>query len=987
MNRFLLFFLLSLSSLSVHAQQYNLSIFGVQDGLGQSQVFDLIQDERGYIWMATGGGGVSRFDGVHLKSLKKKDGLADNYITSLLELPNGRLFFGGESASCIYNGLEFREIASLQDTEVINAITLNDAVLLHTSKGLLYLEGEQTRIVPGFENVPVYGICSDLKGGFWVLKQDQVVHKMDGEEKTIPLSRKISPALVNALRVDPSGQLWVCTYGQGVFFLDGDEFKAHSLQPAAQVVFDCLFHPDGSTWFCTLNEGVIVSEKGNSRSINSRTGLPSDAAMCLLLDDWKNIWIGSSGGGVARYSGQDFVHVDTRNGLPGKQVYAVNSWRDQMVMGVANRGLVTMNPKTRALSIDSTLDGNKVKCLFEDSKQRLWVGTEGMGIQILAADTSFFIQQSDGLGSNWVRDVVESEEGHFYIATAGGGITKLVESSTQANRFQSRNFNTAVGLSENRVNNLCFDQNGRLWYATLGKGIGAILDDASVVNFDQNIESTGEDVRSVVVDQSNFLWIGSATKGLSRMNLNADTLHLENISEKAQLSSNNAYFLQFDQDQHLWIGSENGVDQVILDEKREILNIESFGADEGYMGIEACTNASFLDESGMLWFGTVDGLSAHQPSERSLVEVPPYLRISNVDLFYESLIETPQRIFVKDWGAVKDTLVFTYEQNHLGFDFEAIHQQFPDDLRYQWYLEGYEEIWSPKSKRTSASYSNLAPGEYIFHLRSCVKNSQCTEIKPIVVRILSPFWQKSWFQWSSAAALVLVLSLFFWNRLNAVKRKAKEKSARIRLERDIIDLEQKALRLQMNPHFIFNTLNSIQGLIARKDEKTARLYLSKFSRLMRQVLENSREDLISLQEEMNALKNFLELEQFTNDGVFDYEFDLQLDAENTGVPPLLIQPFVENAIIHGVLPQGKGKIIIRAREDEHGISIEVVDDGVGRAARSNQQKTHRSTGLDVTKERLALLENRSDHNSAQITFYDQNPGTRVLILLPLIQDW
>lgn len=369
------------------------------------------------------------------------------------------------------------------------------------------------------------------------------------------------------------------------------------------------------------------------------------------------------------------------------------------------------------------------------------------------------------------------------------------------------------------------------------------------------------------------------------------------------------------------------------------------------------------------------------------MEVPPYLRISNVDLFYESLIDTPQRIFVKDWGAVKDTLVFTYEQNHVGFDFEAIHQQFPDDLRYQWYLEGYEETWSPKRKKTSATYSNLAPGEYLFHLRSCVKDSQCTEIKPIVVRILSPFWQKSWFQWSSASALLLVLGLLFWNRLNAVKKKAREKSERLRLERDLIDLEQKALRLQMNPHFIFNTLNSIQGLIARKDEKTARLYLSKFSRLMRQVLENSREDLISLQEEMNALKHFLELEQFTNDGVFDYTFDLQLDAENTGIPPLLIQPFVENAIIHGVLPQGKGKIIVRAWKDQHGVSIEVVDDGVGRAARSGQQKTHRSTGLDVTKERLALLENRSDHNSAQITFYDENPGTRVLILLPHIQDW
>ena len=985
------FFLLSLLSLglaiSSPAQQYNLSVFGVQDGLGQSQVYDLIQDQRGYIWMATGGGGVSYFDGKKLRSLKKKDGLSDNYITTLLALPNGKIFFGGERSSCIYNGIDFQTIEALEGQEVLSAICVGDDVMVSTSKGLGVLKDGQWSSLSEFVGAAIYALCADLKGGYWVLSQNGLSHVQGSETSSYSLGSTISPALVNAIRVDQENQLWICTYGQGVFRLDGEKIKPFPLFSAPKVVFDCLFHPNGSIWFCTLNEGIIVLENDNSRSINTKNGLPSDAVMCLLLDDWKNVWIGTSGGGVARYSGQDFVHIDQSNGLPGKQVYAIQQWGNSMKLGVATKGLVSMDLTTQSCSVDSTLEGNKVKCLFRDSKERLWVGTEGQGLRIMSADTTLVLSQADGLGSNWIRDIAENKEGQFYVATAGGGITKLVASNTNDYSFQSRSFNTAIGLSENRVNDLCIDESGRIWYATLGQGIGVILDDGSVANFDQDTDLTGEDVRSLVVDKYNYLWIGSASKGLSRMDLNADTLRFESLSAELELSSNNIYFLQFDDANNLWVGTENGVDQLLLDDTRAVLDIETFGADEGYLGIEACTNSSLLGEDGSLWFGTVDGLSIHVPSERSTVVIPPYLRISNVNLFYASLIDTPQRIFVKDWGSVKDTLVFTYTQNHVSFDFEAIHQQFPDDLSYAWYLEGFEDDWVPQSTRTSATYSNLAPGKYHFHLKSCVKNTHCTEIKPIVLRILAPFWQKAWFQWISGGSGFLLIALLFWNRLNAVKRKAKEKSARIKLERDVIELEQKALRLQMNPHFIFNTLNSIQGLIARKDEKTARLYLSKFSRLMRQVLENSREDLISLQEELAALKSFLELERFTNDELFDYQFDIQLDAEQAGIPPLLIQPFVENAIIHGVLPQRKGNIIVRAQEDQFGIVIEIIDDGVGRAVSSNQQKTHRSTGLEVTKERLALLENRSDQSSAEISFFDEAKGTRVRILLPHIKDW
>jgi sensor histidine kinase YesM len=278
-------------------------------------------------------------------------------------------------------------------------------------------------------------------------------------------------------------------------------------------------------------------------------------------------------------------------------------------------------------------------------------------------------------------------------------------------------------------------------------------------------------------------------------------------------------------------------------------------------------------------------------------------------------------------------------------------------------LKGEEPDWSPLSQRSIATYSNLSPGEYTFLVRSCNGGGHCNESpQQVHLIILAPFWQKSWFLWAMIGAGSLVLFLIFYFRIQTVRRSAQRKNMRLELEKSVVELEQKALRLQMNPHFIFNTLNSIQGLIATKDTKTARLYLSKFSKLMRETLENSRESLISVEEEVSSLSHYLDLEKFSHGDTFEYNINVSEGAEIFMIPPLLVQPFAENAIIHGLLPKnGGGLLDIRFREEGGSLVIEIEDNGVGRisAAANNAQKSsyHKSTGLQVTQERLDLINN------------------------------
>ncbi len=216
------------------------------------------------------------------------------------------------------------------------------------------------------------------------------------------------------------------------------------------------------------------------------------------------------------------------------------------------------------------------------------------------------------------------------------------------------------------------------------------------------------------------------------------------------------------------------------------------------------------------------------------------------------------------------------------------------------------------------------------------------------------------------------------------------------MERDLIELEQKALRLQMNPHFIFNALNSIQALIGKEDPTTSRYHLSKFSRLMRQVLENSRHSMVSLDQEIQVLEDYLSLEKFSRKDAFDFviKLDEDIDPEEEMVPPMVLQPFLENAIIHGIahLTDRRGLISLDIHLQGPKLICEIRDNGVGRIKaaeiKSQQEASHKSMALQVTQERLERLAEQGtapELTVEDLVLADGSPaGTLVRIGIPIV---
>ncbi|MCB0761433.1 MAG: histidine kinase [Flavobacteriales bacterium] len=972
------------SGLSALGQHYNFRNFSVRDGLAQSQVYAMLQDSRGYLWFGTRGGGLSRYDGISFSTLDARNGLANNTVNCLLEDRRGNLWIGTEDGLSAYDGKSFRTIQPRPGISTsIECLTSDEQgnIWMGTEAGIFHLEGDSCKWWDSnqpWADESIYDLEFDHLGRLWGGTNYGLFCKTDSGITMFNRNNAFNTNLVSFVRESPEGDIWIGLYGDGVYCLKPDGLTKID-EIGASEVFDILFTPSGKCWIATLTEGALFYDPvtGEVQRYTEREGLAVNQVRSLLRDDWGTIWMGTSGGGVSRYSGQQFQYFSTENGLPGHQVYAVaEDFECRIWAGVGDKGLVHINPVSGEVVADSLVHSGKVKALYTDETGRVWVGTHGEGIFVFESDTVLHLDMEEGLSSNWIS-AIEAHAGTYYIGTLGGGINIIHQQQGTPHDFRIDIYNSNHNV-DNRISDLALDDQGRLWFSSLSTGVGVILDRDNILQFDERHGLPSSSVRSIAIDPSGWLWLGTAGSGIARMNLHADTLAFEGFGDQVQLESDQVYFLQFDNDQALWVGSQNGIDKVTLNADRRPVDVSHFGRQAGILGVETCTNASYLASDGNLWFGTIDGLCRTSPQTRWSNEHPPKIILQNINLFYQPLSETHLSTFLGAWGQPNDTIIFTYDQNHLSFDFVGLDMLNPEKVTYQWMLVGEESEWSPLTPRSSATYSNLKPGKYAFKVRSCNGDGICnTEPRVVHFEILMPFWQKLWFKISLGVVALVILISIFLIRINRVRSEAATKNEKLNLEKSVIELEQKALRLQMNPHFIFNSLNSIQGLIAKEDAKTARLYLSKFSKLMRQTLENSRETMISLEDEIAALRNYLDIEQFTHENRFEYRIECEVDSEAFLIPPLVIQPFAENAIIHGLIPRGEGgQLLVRFTEDKGMLIAEIWDNGIGRKAsaerRSQQGSYHKSAGLQVTQDRLDLLNGRASKSLEIIDLTDSS---------------
>lgn len=481
------------------------------------------------------------------------------------------------------------------------------------------------------------------------------------------------------------------------------------------------------------------------------------------------------------------------------------------------------------------------------------------------------------------------------------------------------------------------------------------------------------------------IFLGTSGKGIWYAS-STNPVNFQQLKGAKRLSSNNIYQLIFDDQGNLWAGSERGVDKIELSATNEIVDIYHFGRNDGFLGIETCLNAVDKDEEGNLWFGAIYGLTKHIPSESKKTAAAPKVYFTGVEERYKSI----DSLILKDWTNTSKILQLTPDQTQLGFSFRTVDVDHPNEVAYRTRLDDNE--WSPWVKENKQNFAGLAYGAHTFSVQS--RNYRWQESEPIAFRFFidSPLYQKDWFQWSVLTLALVLLLGFGWWYIRKIKAKNKAEQERLKTQNYLLTLEQKALQLQMNPHFIFNVLNGVKAMAGTKPDKMDTT-INSFAILLRETLQNSRKEHIGLDQEIKALKHYIEVEQLMAQKPFEYAIKVKTtpDAEEILIPPMLIQPFVENAIRHGILKGEKeGKLEIGFTTTKTHLHCSIIDNGLGIFKSQNEKvKTdHQSMALTVTKERLESIAGKNTLHISEIKNEDGSvEGTKIAFKIPLLTDY
>jgi len=462
---------------------------------------------------------------------------------------------------------------------------------------------------------------------------------------------------------------------------------------------------------------------------------------------------------------------------------------------------------------------------------------------------------------------------------------------------------------------------------------------------------------------NNCLWVGSFDNGLAI--LSEDSIYYLNPGNG--LSSNRVKSIFIENDSIAWIGTNRGLNRVLFSSNKGLhFTVDILDIWDGLPSNEINAIKKYRE---LLWLATDKGLASFNPS--------------NLEYKHNASRLYLQQIIVDEMEnlSLEQSAVLKYNQNDITFEFNGVCFKNPRSTVYSYKLKGLNENWN-ETQNTSIRFHGLNPGNYTFFIQARNISGVLSEMVKYSFVIQKHFTQTDVFVISIISIGLILIFLLVLYIVNSQKKRAG-------LQRQIYLAEQKAMLSQMNPHFIFNSLNSIQNFILDNDDKNANLYLVIFSSLIRKILEASQKNFISLREELETIKLYLELEKFRFDKKFDFQIkiDPKINTDSMAIPSMVLQPYLENAIWHGIVPKnGKGILqLVLAPVNQGGIRISIIDDGIGREKAnviSKRRKHHKPTGIKNVEERLTLLNalNKTNMNVKIIDLYDVNSlacGTKV----------
>ena len=422
----------------------------------------------------------------------------------------------------------------------------------------------------------------------------------------------------------------------------------------------------------------------------------------------------------------------------------------------------------------------------------------------------------------------------------------------------------------------------------------------------------------------------------------------------------------------IWISTtSNGIEVINAHTFSFIRKVNKYNAK-----ISNTLTSLFVDTTNFLWVGSNNGY-IYQYDSNTSKSVVPKIHFEKVLVNYKEVNHLENK---------KQNLPSS--ENNITFSYKTVGFKNPHKTQYRYQLNKNTSPWSIQSQVTFAS---LQSGSYVFTAQSKSNNQLSGKIS-YSFTIANPFYKQTWFYILITSLFCLGLAAVIELRIKKIKKKNQQKIVQLTTQNYLMSLEQKALQLQMNPHFIFNVLNGIKALGNAGNLKELNKTITQFSILLRSILNNSRTDEITLLDEIQTLESYLALEQKMHTFHFDYSIQLNLktiDTEEILIPPMLIQPFVENSVRHAFSNTNKkAKIEIIFEVKHQYLHITILDNGIGfRKIKEKRDKKHKSAALEITEERIQNITPNHGFHIGTILKNESVKGTKVAFKIPLKTDY
>lgn len=483
-------------------------------------------------------------------------------------------------------------------------------------------------------------------------------------------------------------------------------------------------------------------------------------------------------------------------------------------------------------------------------------------------------------------------------------------------------------------------------------------------------------VENICIGDNNDVWIALMGGGLGYLDLNSGKTKAYTTADG--LSNNTTHGILKDGKGNLWISTDQGISNF----NRQTLKFRNFGKDDGLKLDEFNSDAAFKAPDGQMFFGAVGGMVSFWPDSIGSTEKST---VFSQLVITDFKISGANRRFQKAVYEL-DTLTFEKGENNFQFTFACLDFKDADKIKYRYRLFGENNNWIETDHlHRFVNYTNIKPGDYKLEIEATDINGNWNNAKSLNIHIPKFYYETLGFKLAAITLIAAIILAFIFMYIRQIELKAKQKQDKLRLE---------SLGSQMNPHFIFNSLNSINYFISKNDKLSANHYIADFSRLIRSILSNMSSDYVPFSKELESINDYLKLEHLRFSDKFNYTLNAEAirNPAEIYVAPGLVQPFIENAIWHGVrsLEDRIGSIRIEfSQPHPNTIQCIIEDDGIGRKRSEmtrNEMSGKKSYGIGIVTERIKII-NQLRHANYQVNIEDlylaqMETGTKVTIDLP-----